>query len=254
MPIKDIDTFAGNADALLSIIKDIQALRGKLSLSHEDARVVALDNCEANTSAVVMIQRIFAAVNCKIPTATAVVNSNTLISPVALCDMMGTDISNLTTDAGRVDDLLRLGYVILYQFQIENLFKNLMMALGTSPPTTSWHSLANDFLKKISVKDKDRSFEILNILALLRNSYHSNGIHNPPPMKNKLRRSDVNIVIDSAEFKFINGERVTCAGWAYVEVAIRAGLKVLDEILFSTEIVSLKAPVKDEYVTQRLAK
>lgn len=231
MPIQDIDTFGGNAEALLIVIEHIQMLKSKLSFSRVDARIVALDNCEAHASAVVMIQKLFGSVE------------DMRFSRQKLAALMGTDSLYLEHDARCLDDLLRLGFLILYQFQVENLFRDLIIAITGIEPPTSWNKLAKDFLSRISIADRDRSFNTLNVLAILRNSYHSNGIHNPPTKKSE------KIVIGTVEYDFVYGDRVSCAGWAYIVHAIHAGLDVLEEILFSKEIVALSSPVNDRYAS-----
>ena len=231
MPIQEINTFGGNAAALLLVIEHIQKLKNKVNFSRLDARVVALENCEAHVSAVVMIQKLFSSVE------------DLRFSRQRLAALMGTDSSYLEHDAHRLDNLLRLGFVILYQFQVENLFRNLSRALAGIEPPLSWSTLAKDFLKQISVVDPVHSFNTLNVLALLRNSYHSNGIHNPPNKKSE------KIVIGTVEYDFVYGDKVSCAGWAYIVHAINAGLDALEEIFFSKEIVSLPNPIKDQYAS-----
>jgi hypothetical protein len=145
----------------------------------------------------------------------------------------------------RLELLLRLGFTVLYQFQVENLLKNLLRALGETPPT-AFYTSAKMLLNSISVTDREKKLETLNILALIRNSLHSNGIHYPRD------KSSTRIEINGTEYDFEYGKKVSCAGWAYLISALHAGLNVLEETLMSPEIRALPDPTRDEYAAVML--
>lgn len=128
-------------------------------------------------------------------------------------------------------------------FLMRDMLRNLLVALGHSDAPPAFYRIAEAILNAVTIDDIQTKLRTLNLVALLRNSLHSNGLHKPP------HRSSTQIDINGVQYKFIYGDRVRCAGWAYIIHALDAGLDVIEDILLSPEIVALPDPVNDRYAS-----
>ena len=142
--------------------------------------------------------------------------------------------------ADKLGKFSRMSLVIMVQFQIENLFVNLLHALKPeSKPRRGYIIILNELFKNISISDKEEKKKTLKILQFIRNTYHSNGRHNNEPLTK---------VIDGFEFKFVKGEGVNCASWAGIPIAIKATAELIDEIIKTPEIKKILESIPDQYI------
>jgi len=233
--MSDPQYFQASSKLLVELARSIQLLDHKLvekeGYSHKDARIVALRNLDANVSSVIMVHMMWAAVE------RGVLDLGPIQAAMAL------DTEAVPLAVRRLEYLLRVGLVVLYQFEIEGLLKNLLVALHKSAPS-GFYKVVESLLDAITVKSKKKKLKTLNALALIRNSLHNTGIHKPPSKKS------AQVTIDGVTYKFRYGKRVTCAGWAQLIPIMRAGLKVLEDICLSPQILALPHPIRNEYVAQ----
>lgn len=140
-----------------------------------------------------------------------------------------------------LEKITRLGLLILFQFQIENFFKNLLRELGVS---TKWgfYNICKNLLSSITIDDDKSKLDILNTPASIRNSFHSNGIH---------YGEEKSIVINGIKYEFINGKMIKCGSWLHILNLLNAVVSILEDILISNEIKSIEETIKDEYIWQR---
>ena len=105
------------------------------------------------------------------------------------------------------EDLLRSSRLFLLvesQFQVEALFRNALIALGRTTIKIGYYNVANDLLGAVGLPNSDAKLHVLNVPALMRNSMHSNGIHQG------WRGTDTIEVIRGLEFRFEHGKPVHC--------------------------------------------
>ena len=133
----------------------------------------------------------------------------------------------------------KLSLILIGQFQIENCISNINKALAISSN--------NKFYSKVKalinfVEFGDYELKTLNTGAKIRNSLHSNGIHNEYDFHHTLK-GDV-------QYDFNNGEKVSCASLPYIAHALECSLEVLDEIISSNQVKSYTGLIEDTYVAQ----
>lgn len=136
----------------------------------------------------------------------------------------------------------RLGFLLLSQFQIENLLRNLCRELALPLPQ-GFFSLATGILERLNLRS---DLSTLNVLALLRNSLHNNGIHDG------YRGSSTSVQIGPVRYDFIHGQRVTCANWEHVANALEASIGVLKRVLSHAAVIAIPDPMMDQYAWERL--
>jgi len=129
----------------------------------------------------------------------------------------------------------KVSYITLTQFVIENFFKTLLSELNTSQdPPTGFYKIVETLFDKITILDKQQKKDILNTMAMVRNSLHSNGIHVPlhPSLNSK------SVTIGSQTFTFNKGQS-TSISESQMIVLINEVINILDEIVKSVEIQRL---------------
>lgn len=144
------------------------------------------------------------------------------------------------------EDLLRSNRLFLLnesQFQIETLFRNILLALAKPAGKQGFYNVAEDVLAAASVADPATKLRILNVPALMRNSMHANGVHHG------WKGSDTIEVIKGVEFRFEHGKRVQCGSWYHIVTALSASFEIVDEILGSAPVSALRV-IPDAYAEQ----
>lgn len=129
----------------------------------------------------------------------------------------------------------KISYLTLSHFVIENFFKTLLAEIDTTKnPPSGFYKLSKALLEKITISDKDRKLEILNTMAMIRNSMHNNGIHVPlPPAPDSQT-----ITIGSTSFQFVKGQQTSIKESHMIDL-INGVVDVLEEILNSQEVTRL---------------
>lgn len=137
-------------------------------------------------------------------------------------------------------DSLRLGFMVLVHFKIDNLFQNILRELNDLPEQRGYWNLSDKILEISLIAKRGVEKDILTAFANLRNSLHGNGIH---------RTNDLEIMVDGLKFSFIKDEKVECASWQHILVALEANIDLLRKILLSNKIINLKNEVKDDFAS-----
>lgn len=141
----------------------------------------------------------------------------------------------------RLSHYHRLLWVTMIQFRIENMLVNILAVLDKNKVNRSYHSNAKTLLELLALPDKERNLDKLMVLQNIRNSLHSNGIHNNKTMS---------ITLDGMSFVFEKGKGVSCAGWNHIITAFEAVLIVIGKILSAPQVKSISEPISPEYIEQ----
>lgn len=129
----------------------------------------------------------------------------------------------------------KVNLISTWHFIIENFFKTLLVTLDNSKdPPIGFHGILVALLDSITITDKDITKDTFDVLSLIRNSFHSNGIHVPlhPSLINKV------IVINNETFTFVKGNP-TEIGEPQLAVVLNEIIDALEKIVNSIEIKQL---------------
>jgi len=137
-----------------------------------------------------------------------------------------------------MESMWRQSLLTLFHFKVDALFQNLLTSFGTTPGKTGFGRNCDDLLGRITLNNRARAKETLNVITFLRNSLHNNGIH---------RGSDHGpFAAHGLTYLFKKDAPVQCASIAHVLAILDSTIDVLEEILVSAEVKSLPNVV-DQY-------
>lgn len=147
------------------------------------------------------------------------------------------------------EDLLRSSKLFLLletQFQAETLFKNILREFGSPATKQGYYNIAEAVLLATGIPNPKDKLKILNVPALMRNSMHANGIHHGWKGTSTIE------LIDGIEFRFEDGKRVQCGNWVHIITALTATMQIVEEVLASQAVTSLKL-IPDTYAVELAA-
>lgn len=226
-------TFAEQADSVRGLYQQIADIRDRYAAGDTDARHVNLNNIMMAANAAIATLRLM---------QWAKVGGDGLLIQALGLAKPGY-INPVTEDLLRSS---RLFLLVEAQFQIEALFKNILLALGKPVPMQGFYNIAENVLAAASIADLASKLQILNVPALMRNSMHANGIHRG------WKSRDTVVVMKTVEVRFEHNKRVQCGSWYHIVTALSATFEVVDEILGSPVVGALKS-IPDEYAAQASA-
>jgi len=135
-------------------------------------------------------------------------------------------------------DYLRNTLTLKVHFKIENLFSNILKALSVNLERRGFWHISNSMLQEAGISTDGVEKDTLTVLSNLRNSFHANGMH---------YNNNLSVAIEEMRFEFHKGQRVECASWKHIIVAIRANISVLETVLFSEAVLSLGSEIPDAF-------
>jgi hypothetical protein len=222
-------TLAQQADRVNALFQQIADLRDKHSAGDTDARRVNLNNVMMAAGAATSTLRLLAWARQG--------------GEGGLIHALGLAKPEYIIPAS--EDLLRSSRLFLLiesQFQVEALFRNILLTL-TKPVERGFYNVAKDVLAAAGVADPATKLRILNVPALMRNSMHANGIHHG------WKGADTITLIRGVEYRFEHGKRVQCGSWYHIVTALSVSFEIVDEILISAPVSALKM-IPDKYAEQ----
>ncbi len=218
-------------DKLESIKQDVVNKSG-IGYESQDARMVVLDSLQISISAVCMwINSFNSLANC--------FTKNGILNEKGFLNYVGSGLDIKDTEKIMFDHL-RLGFMTIAHFKIDNLFHNILKHLNSLPSKTGYWNLTNEILNQCSLSKTATEKECLTAFANLRNSLHGNGIHTT---------NSLSIQIDGTEFNFIKGQRVECASWNHIIVLLNSNVDILGKILLSPRVINIKTEKKDDFAS-----
>lgn len=212
----------------LQIVKEC-----KVKYTSQDARMVALDSIQMEISVTGMWITVLNSLANK-----CMLNSGTLDEKEFL-KSVGSNLSIKDTEIHMMNSL-RLGFMTLVHFKIDNLFQNVLRELKSTPKSWGYLRLCNAILKEASLPTDKMEKDILTVFANLRNSLHGNGIH---------RTENLNIRLSGLDFHFEKGKKVKCASWHHIIVALDNNINVLEKILLSDKVKKITHEIKDDFAS-----
>jgi hypothetical protein len=221
---------------LRNIIDKIESIKNKVihnstvAYDSQDARMVALDSIQIEISAIVMWITSFLSLGNKC-TYNHVFDEPEFLRNV--CSQLGIEKTEEI-----MFNCLRLGFITLVHFKIDNLFYNILRHLNNSEPKKGYTNRVNRLVSECSITDKDAAKKTLFALASMRNTLHNNGIH---------RGESLFIKLGPFNLDFKSGQYIECAGWNHIVIILEMNIDVLGEILMSKPIVNIKTEIKDDY-------
>jgi hypothetical protein len=235
MNFKDFTSFGETVANLEKFCERLREIERRLAPHPDiDTRIVSIRNCDAFASSATVIQRLLSDIN------------ENRLSDADFARLFPVPPEFFLLELHSLNNFSRLGFLPLYQFQIETMLRDLLVAAG-QPKPSEFYSIAKEILIFSGIPDPDRKREILKLAALLRNTLHTNGIYSPGK-----HNAPVTIDIGGVVYNFVDQQPIKCSGWAYLLHALRAGLDVIEEILFSPPVASLPSPVKSQYAAHVL--
>jgi len=163
-----------------------------------------------------------------------------VIKPKDYRTIFGISNPNDMNDAGnKLSKFTRLSLVTILQFQLENLFVNILSNFEPEKKHRGYGNIVCKLFKHITISNKDDKIETLNVLQYIRNSLHSNGIHNNDTLTK---------TIDGYTFEFIKSQKVEGVGLDSISIVINVVIKIVEEIIKSPEIKNITTTISDQYV------
>jgi hypothetical protein len=154
-------------------------------------------------------------------------------------DIFGlSDPDSIRPQLRNTNKFIKLSWCVHFQFQIENLFQNLLGRLGEKPRRGYWN-VSRKIVDTLSLPYSDRSHRKLNILALVRNSLHNNGTH---------LQQDFQIQVDRVKFRFKKGNIVRCAYWDHIAHVWLHVLPILKNIYYHPRVRSISGTLPANFV------
>lgn len=140
--------------------------------------------------------------------------------------------SRIGPNVSATNKFVKLSWCTQFQFQIENLFKNILKGLHKTPPNGYWQ-LSGKLLDVLHLEKKDHALQVLNIIAHIRNSQHANGTHFG------YRERDTIVPVEGVLFEFRHGEIVQCATWDHIAHAWLSILPILKQIYYHDRVLKI---------------
>jgi hypothetical protein len=219
-----------------AIVEDIEQIKrhvvekSGISYTSQDARMVAFDSLQISISAVAMW------IQCCNSLANFHTKQN-VFNEKGFLESVGSGVNREQTEMIMFDHL-RLGFMTLVHFKIDNLFSNILRDLNALPNRKGYWNLTDAILDQCSISKTGTEKQILTAFANLRNSLHGNGIH---------RTDNLEIEIEQMEFKFIKGSRVECASWEHICVLLKANVEILNTLMRSNKLQNIRHEIQDDF-------
>ncbi|WP_415283573.1 hypothetical protein [Candidatus Nitrososphaera sp. FF02] len=134
---------------------------------------------------------------------------------------------------------LRLCITSSIQFKVENMIVNILARVGQVDTQRRYSKNVQLLLNKTNLPEQKEKEATLMILQHIRNSLHSNGIHN---------NKDFEATVEDYTFTFRKGQQVDCAGWGQIILACASIFDVLKEIVLSAPIKKIGEPIPTMYI------
>jgi hypothetical protein len=224
MSYQEPATYKESATRLLALADRLLSIKKATPYSDQDARGVGLTNCRLACLNSVIILNILT------------MGEENRISGEDFKTLVGMTAGTAQNASEILEKIQRLSLLIIFQFQIENLLKNILREAWQITNIRGFYNIAGRCVS--SFQDSAQKHSILYIPERIRNSLHSNGIHHG---QNAVE------TIDGYKFEFIDGQKVSCAGWGGIILSLDSSVSIVEEILALSDVQALADPIMDHY-------
>jgi hypothetical protein len=215
-------TYAERAQRLKAVREEYITFRKQvereLQLDYMDGRLVFLRNAQSFARSAIVFLHLFQRCG---------ENPQLALNVFGLSSLDGVG-RNLKTNS----KFIRLSWCAQFNFQLENLFRNILQGLGEDAPRGYWQ-ICRALLNTLQLDNREHYLDVLNIIAYIRNSQHANGTHFG------YRQQDSVIEVEGAVFEFRHGEIVTCATWDHIAHAWLNILPILRQVYYHDEVLRI---------------
>ncbi len=232
-------SYADQSKCVSELADACVSLKKRLGYSDPDARTVALDNITAIARSGQMVLNLL----------DSWAKGDELIRQVIpqLIGLKEVTQESVQMAGDMLNKSAKLALVVLAQFQVENLSKNIARELRIPDAGKGFYGCASSLLNAILIP-KDR-MDVLNTAARIRNSLHANGIHHrqhpaEPPY----------VTICGVTYEFKDGHPVSCATWEHIAHALEASVGVLEEAFLTPQVKAIPDPMMDRYAWEQATK
>lgn len=213
-----------------ALIDRFVEINARMGYSETDARGHALEECRAIGNSALMIVQVLRAGEER---------------RADIGKLVGFVSGELRLVRVILDETARIYLVMLFQFKLETLWRNLLRELGVTDLRQGYYNMLSKLFANVPVADSDGSkFNALQVPALIRNSLHSNGYHYG------YKGTSYHIEVDGLMYNFEEGAQVQCAGWYHIINALNRATSVVEEILSAPTIRALPDPVYNDFAPQ----
>lgn len=136
-------------------------------------------------------------------------------------------LQNVLTD---LNANAKASFLTVVQFALENSARRVAVELAGQGAPMGFKDIGKMLVTETGLSDPRNKLDLLLVLAYLRNTLHSNGIHYWP---------DVTITVAGEPFKFQKGKRSDCASWSHILYALLYSLSVFEEMYLSPRVKSV---------------
>ncbi len=219
-----------------SLANACTSLRKKHSYSDHDARGAALNSCFAIARSSQMILNLL--------DSWAIGDEVTRQSIPQLLGLKTVTKEAVEYCGSTIDKTNKLAFVLLCEFQVENLLANIIRELGLREEL-GFYQLSKTIIDHFALAKE--AHDILYLPAAIRNSLHSNGIHKSPKSW-----ADKRVTLDGIEYRFKFDTPVSCASWAHIAHALEHSIAVVSDILDTPEVKAINDPMFDHYTWHKV--
>ncbi len=235
MPKPSLADVAGKLGELSNTVYAVlEAVADKtgLDMKSQDARMVALDSIQQDVVA--------AGFWLNLMHSAAAQTTGREAQEKLLLRFTGSNLGWLRTESAMIT-YIRISLPLMVHFKIDNLFQRLLSHLNEMPARRGFWNLSNKVLELAGLPTDGEEKNVLTALANIRNSLHNNGMHSG--------RRDLKMRIGGMDFRFVVGEKVTCAGFHHIAVVIEACAGILQAILLSERFRGIREKIQDPFAS-----
>lgn len=143
---------------------------------------------------------------------------------------------------GALERFVQYSSIIMFNFVLENFLKNLLAKLEKSDPPRQISKTTQKLLYSISIVNPQNKINVLLTLGHIRNSFHSNGIHE--------NESTQQISLSGELFEFIKGQPILHTNWIRMHHLLDEIITIMDEIISTKEIKAISEKIEGRFITQ----
>jgi hypothetical protein len=219
------------AECILHLIETCNGLIKKHGYPDNDTRTVSLVNIRLASYSSLGIANLLVSWS---------KGDNTVRQAISqLLGLTQADTKSVQLMGNTLDKTSKLSLNLLGQFQIENCIVNISNALGVKSKSKGFYNKADALLTHLGFDP--RRLDVLKTGAEIRNSLHSNGIHDGH------KGASFHSNLKGVQYDFIDGQEVSCATTPHIAHALECSVEVLDEVYSTHKIKSYSSLIPDAY-------